>query len=77
MPVPSYVLEINGVPRTAFATNKMEDLKIFLDFSIPIRNSTEEILNALRVNSGNILPYVYGNHGNRKFVFKVSNILQL
>ncbi|KAF2305074.1 hypothetical protein GH714_001601 [Hevea brasiliensis] len=72
MPVPSYVLEINGIPRTVMATNKMEDLKIFLDFSIPIVNSTEELLNALHVNYGNISPI--RNHGNRKFVFQLRNV---
>ncbi|KDP46278.1 hypothetical protein JCGZ_10118 [Jatropha curcas] len=56
MPIPSYVMEINGYPRTVLATNKMDDLKIFLDFSVPIMNSTVELLNALRVNSGSILP---------------------
>ncbi|XP_015571909.2 uncharacterized protein LOC8271447 isoform X2 [Ricinus communis] len=74
MPVPSYVMEISGFPRTVLATNKMEDLKIFLDFSIPIMNSTEELLNALRVNSGNILPVFSANHGNRKFVYQLNNI---
>jgi hypothetical protein len=42
MPVPSYVMEINGVPRTVLATNKIGDMKICLDFSIPIGNSTEK-----------------------------------
>ncbi|KAJ8750322.1 hypothetical protein K2173_014237 [Erythroxylum novogranatense] len=74
MPVPSYVLDINGVTRTVLATNKMEDLKIFLDFSIPIKNSTEEVLKALHVNSDKILPAFAGNHGNRKFQFELKNV---
>ncbi|KAJ6302233.1 hypothetical protein OIU77_016342 [Salix suchowensis] len=73
MPVPSYVMEINGVPRTVLATNKMGDLKICLDFSIPIGNSTEEVLNSLHVNSDNVLPVLIGNHGNRNFFFELRN----
>ena len=74
--VPSYELVLNGVPRTVLATNKMEDLKLFLDFSIPILNSTQDILNALQVNSGNIIPIHDRNEGNRRFDFEVSSKLQ-
>lgn len=73
--VPSYELVLNGVPRTVLATNKMDDLKIFLDFSIPILNSTQEILNALSVNSGNLIPIHDRNQGNRRFDFEVSSRL--
>lgn len=71
-PVPSYELVINGVPRTVIATNETEDLKVFLDFSIPIVNVTEQILNVLRVNAGNFIPSHGSNHGNRSFAFEVS-----
>ena len=71
--VPSYELVIDGVPRTVFATNKMEDLKIFLDFSIPVENSTQQILNSLRVNNGSLTPITSRkNQGNRRFDFEVS-----
>ncbi|XP_030953566.1 uncharacterized protein LOC115976435 isoform X2 [Quercus lobata] len=72
--VPSYELVINGVPRTVLATNKMEDIAIFLDFSIPIINSTEQILNALHVNSGSLIPIHGKIHGNRRFVFELKKI---
>ncbi|CAL9014838.1 unnamed protein product [Prunus brigantina] len=72
--VPAYELMINGVPRTILATNKMEDLNIFLDFSIPIMNTTEQILNALVVNSGNLVPIHGRNQGNRRFKFQLRNI---
>ncbi|BBH00535.1 hypothetical protein Prudu_010547 [Prunus dulcis] len=72
--VPAYELMINGVPRTILATNKMEDLNIFLDFSIPIINTTEQILNALVVNSGNLVPIHGRNQGNRRFKFQLRNI---
>ncbi|CAN1321654.1 hypothetical protein LINPERPRIM_LOCUS32107 [Linum perenne] len=70
MPVSSYVLVINGMTRTVLATNKTEDLKLFLDFSIPIKNSTEEVLSALHVNSASISPVLGGHQGNRKFAFQ-------
>jgi hypothetical protein len=71
--VPSYELVINGVPRTVLATNKMEDIKLFLDFSIPIINSTEQILKTFHVNSGNLMPIHGKIHANRRFVFEVSS----
>ncbi|XP_050233814.1 uncharacterized protein LOC126682252 [Mercurialis annua] len=76
MPVSSYELEINGFPRTVLATNKMENLKILMEFSIPIMNSTQELFNAVRVNMGNILPIFSKNHGDRNFVFQLENILE-
>ncbi|KAL6994478.1 hypothetical protein U1Q18_012582 [Sarracenia purpurea var. burkii] len=72
--VPSYELVIKGVPRTVIATNKIEDLKVFLDFSSPIINSTEQILSVLRVNSGNFIPSHGRSHGNRRFDFELKNI---
>lgn len=73
--VPAYELVMNGVPRTVFASNKMEDLKIFLGFSIPIINTTEQVLNALIVNSGNLVPIHRRNQGYRQFSFQVSRKL--
>ncbi|GMN57513.1 hypothetical protein TIFTF001_026618 [Ficus carica] len=71
--VPSYELVIDGVPRTVFATNKMEDLKIFLDFSIPVENSTQQISNSLRVNKGSLTPITSRrNQGNRRFDFELN-----
>ncbi|XP_040968481.1 uncharacterized protein [Gossypium hirsutum] len=72
--VPSYELEINGVPRTVFATNATEDLEVYVDFSIPVINSTEQILNALDVNVGSLIPVNQRTHGNSRFAFKLKNI---
>ncbi|KAJ7970605.1 Transmembrane protein [Quillaja saponaria] len=74
--VPSYELVIRGVPRTVLATNKLEDLIFFLDFSIPIINSTEQILNALHVNSGILMPIHGRDNMNRRFVFQLKNIME-
>lgn len=75
--VPAYELVMNGFPRTVFASNKMEDLKIFLGFSIPIINTTEQVLNALIVNSGNLVPIHRRNQGYRQFSFQVSGKLHV
>ncbi|XP_020209395.1 uncharacterized protein LOC109794350 isoform X2 [Cajanus cajan] len=72
--VPSYELKINGIPRTVVATSKPEDLIVFLDFSIPIRNSTEQVLNALHVNSGILTPLHGGSNDTRGFSFNLKNI---
>ncbi|XP_030485093.2 uncharacterized protein LOC115701432 isoform X2 [Cannabis sativa] len=70
--VPSYELVLNGVPRTVLATNKKEDLKIFLDFRIPIVNTTDQIANALQVNMGNLVPIYSTNQANRRFAFHLN-----
>ncbi|XP_017975918.1 PREDICTED: uncharacterized protein LOC18601011 isoform X1 [Theobroma cacao] len=72
--VPSNELAINGVPRTVFATNRMKNLEVYLDFSIPVINSTEQILTALYVNSGSLIPVHERTHGNHRFVFRLKNI---
>lgn len=70
--IPAYELEFNGVSRTVLASNKLEEVKIFLDFSIPIMNSTEQILDIFRLNSGNLIAVHGRRRANRRFVFKVS-----
>ncbi|XVF57778.1 hypothetical protein PTKIN_Ptkin07bG0009500 [Pterospermum kingtungense] len=72
--VQSYELEINGVPRTVSATNRTDDLEVYLDFSIPVINSTEQILTALDVNSGSLIPVHERTHGNSRFRFSLKNI---
>lgn len=69
--VPSYELQISRVLRTVIATNKTEDLEIFLEFSDPVMNSTGDIMNVLHANAGYFLPLPSGIHGNRRFGFKV------
>ncbi|PIA51132.1 hypothetical protein AQUCO_01100163v1, partial [Aquilegia coerulea] len=72
--VPSYELQINKVPRTVLATNKMEDMEIYLDFSDPVVNSTKEIMSVLHANAGNLVPIHSKTHGNRRFVFELRNV---
>ncbi|KAK8672455.1 hypothetical protein V6N13_110824 [Hibiscus sabdariffa] len=72
--VPAYELSINGVPRTVFATNRMKDLEVYLDFNIPVINSTEQILNALDLNFGSLIPVNQRTHGNSRFAFRLKDI---
>ncbi|KAJ8634194.1 hypothetical protein MRB53_027530 [Persea americana] len=72
--VPSYELQISRVLRTVIATNKTEDLEIFLEFSDPVMNSTGDIMNVLHANAGYFLPLPSGIHGNRRFGFKLKNV---
>ncbi|KAK6928527.1 hypothetical protein RJ641_007118 [Dillenia turbinata] len=72
--IPAYLLGINGVPRTVYATNKMEDVEIFLEFSTPIVNSLDEIQKALLVNPIRYSPIPVRSHGNRRYNFKLMNI---
>lgn len=70
--IPSYALSIDGVPRTVYATNKLDGMEIYLDFSITVINSTKQMLKALHTNVGILVPSFGNNRGNRRFVFKVS-----
>ncbi|CAM8999993.1 unnamed protein product [Rhodiola kirilowii] len=72
--VPSYVLGINGDTRTVLATNNKNDLEIFLDFSIPVLNSTQQIMNALHLKSAEFSSDQVQNQGNRRFVFRLKNV---
>ncbi|OVA09534.1 hypothetical protein BVC80_9101g56 [Macleaya cordata] len=72
--IPSYELDIGKVPRTVLATNKIKDLEIFLDFSSPVVNSTEDIQSVLHANIGSFKPIHSKSHDNRRFVFKLQNV---
>ncbi|GAV91490.1 hypothetical protein CFOL_v3_34885, partial [Cephalotus follicularis] len=89
--VPSYELEIYGVPRTVLATKPYE-LEIYgvprtvlatnkmekleMFLDFSIMNSTEQILKVLHVNSRSLIPVHNGSLGNRRLVFKLKNTLE-
>lgn len=73
--VPSYELMLNGGLRTVLATNKVEDLKFFLEFTAPIINSTEQVLSALQVDKNNLVAIGSRNQGSRRFAFEVRVLL--
>ena len=64
-------IPINGVPRIVRATNNDEFLRAYVNFSVPVVNSSIEILRALRTSSGAIIPVEKNSLGNRRFTFKV------
>lgn len=72
--VPSYELQIGQVLRTVLATNKVEELQIFLDFSDSVLNSTQEVLSAMEASTGNLVPVASGSHANRRFAFQVNQL---
>ncbi|XP_026383362.1 uncharacterized protein LOC113278845 [Papaver somniferum] len=72
--IPSYKLKIGEVPRTVLATNKLEDLEFYLDFSSPVVNSTADILSVLHANFGSLVPIKTKGHGGRRFVFRLVNV---
>ncbi|XP_010554111.1 PREDICTED: uncharacterized protein LOC104823982 isoform X3 [Tarenaya hassleriana] len=72
--VPSYQLNINEVPRTVFATNKMSELKFFLNFSIPVLNTTDEVLDAFSVSSGGLISVQDLDNRTHWFAFALKNV---
>ncbi|RZC60074.1 hypothetical protein C5167_021840 [Papaver somniferum] len=72
--IPSYELKIGEVPRTVLATNKLEDLEFYLDFSSPVVNLTDDIQSVLHANFGSLVPIKTKGHGGRRFVFRLVNV---
>ncbi|RWW01797.1 hypothetical protein BHE74_00021992, partial [Ensete ventricosum] len=72
--IPQRLLQLNGEIRTAEATNTAKDLRIYLSFSEPVLNSSEEILGLLHASSGLLVPTNRSNLGNRRFGYLVHNI---
>lgn len=69
--VPQKLIPLNGEIRTAEATNTAKDLKIYLSFSVPVLNSSEEVLSLLHASSGLLVPTNRSNLGNRRFGYLV------
>lgn len=70
--VPERLLQLNSDTRLVQATNKHDNLKVYLYFSEPVLNSSLEVLNSLEVSEGTLLPMSGRSLGNRKFGFVVS-----
>ncbi|CAA6673081.1 unnamed protein product [Spirodela intermedia] len=68
------LIQINRVPRTVEATNDDRDLRVYVNFSVPVVNSSSEILRALRTTAGVLVPTNRSSLGNRRFVKNVSRI---
>ncbi|RRT85447.1 hypothetical protein B296_00001262, partial [Ensete ventricosum] len=72
--IPEKILQLNGLLRTVQASNSARDLKIYLSFSVPVLNSSEEIVDLLHASSGLLVPTNKSNLGNRRFGYLVQNI---
>ncbi|KAG2675924.1 hypothetical protein I3843_12G028200 [Carya illinoinensis] len=68
------LLQLNGKTRLVQATNKYNKLKVYLYFSVPVLNSSAEIVNSLQTSQGTLLPISGENLGNRRFGFLVANL---
>ncbi|CAN6453168.1 unnamed protein product [Victoria cruziana] len=72
--VTTKLLQLNAKTRMVDVSNNGSNLKIYLDFSSPVLNSSAEILSALHISTGVLVPILGKFHGNRRFRFKVNNI---
>ncbi|XP_020264836.1 uncharacterized protein LOC109840557 isoform X2 [Asparagus officinalis] len=70
--IPKKLLHLNGKPRTVEATNSHKDLRVYLYFSEPVLNSSAEIYDTLRTNTGSISPINGDSLGYRRFGYMVS-----
>lgn len=70
--IPEKLLQFDGQTRTVQATNNYNNLKVYLYFSSPVLNSSQEILNSLTISQGTLLPTNRNNLGNRRFGFLVN-----
>ncbi|XP_049932166.1 uncharacterized protein LOC116248337 isoform X2 [Nymphaea colorata] len=71
--VPMKLLQLNAASRIVEATNDHRNLRIYLVFSVPVLNSSSEILSALHISSGLLVPINRKTLGNRRFGFLVNN----
>lgn len=70
--VPQKLLLIDKKMRTVEATNRYQNLRLYLHFSSPVLNSSSEILDVLQTSSGVLLPTsTRSTLGNRRFGFIV------
>ncbi|KAL4198739.1 hypothetical protein AMTRI_Chr03g47550 [Amborella trichopoda] len=72
--IPEKFLELENETRRVDATNDNKDLRIYLDFSEPILNSSSEILSVLHTSNGFLIPTRRRSLGNRRFGYLVQNI---
>ncbi|XP_042417952.1 uncharacterized protein LOC122006490 [Zingiber officinale] len=72
--IPKKILQLKGEIRTAEATNIAKDLRIYLSFSEPVLNSSEELLGILHTSNGLLVPTNRSTHGNRRFGYIAQNI---
>ncbi|KAF3784447.1 hypothetical protein EJ110_NYTH30086 [Nymphaea thermarum] len=72
--VTTKLFQLNARTRMVDVSNNSSNLKIYLNFSAPVLNSSAEILSALHISTGVLVPIPGKSHGSRRFRFKVNNI---
>ncbi|XP_077244190.1 uncharacterized protein LOC143884473 isoform X2 [Tasmannia lanceolata] len=72
--IPEKLLQLNSETRTVQATNKVEDLRVYLYFSEPVLNSSAEVLSVLHSSIGFLFPTNGRTLGNRRFGYLVKDI---
>ncbi|KAA8540802.1 hypothetical protein F0562_024765 [Nyssa sinensis] len=72
--VPQRLLQLNGETRTVQATNNYKNLKVYLYFSVPVLNTSAEILKSLHTSQCSLLPISGNSLRNRRFGFQVEDI---
>ncbi|XP_049936469.1 uncharacterized protein LOC116264164 isoform X2 [Nymphaea colorata] len=72
--VTTKLFQLNAKTRMVDVSNNSSNLKIYLNFSAPVLNSSAEILSALHISTGVLVPISGKSHGGRRFRFKVNNI---
>lgn len=70
--IPEKLLQFNSETRAVHATNDYNKLEVYLYFSVPVLNSSTEIMNSLNISQGSLLPTSSETLGNRRFGFSVS-----
>lgn len=69
--IPEKLLQIDRETRTVLATNKTNNLKVYLYFNQPVLNTSSEIMNSLKTTQGSLVPIHGNDFGNRRFGFQV------
>lgn len=72
--IPDIQLEVNNEVRTVEATNNKKSLKIYVDFTAPLLNSSAEILRVLQTTAGVLYSTKRKTHGNRRFGYVLKNL---
>ena len=70
--LPDFDIPIGSGHRTVQATNKISDLRIYLDFNTPITTTAEELLALLNVSTGVLSATHRNTAANRRFGYLVS-----
>ncbi|XP_073141458.1 uncharacterized protein [Henckelia pumila] len=75
--IPERLLQIDEGTRAVMATNKIKNLKVYLYFTEPVKNSSAEILNTINTSQGLLVPITGKNFGKRRFGYQLTDIPEI